>query len=182
MDRECKECGARYMTVPASMSITMQVGMYAIGVLFILSGALAAVVRLSAMQGPGGWRVVEPALRAIVISVVVGSGALSLPHQMRKQREESLKEYQASAPPGAPPPVEMPPPADMVFLCIMLGGMALTAPLFSSLLTVVVFGPAAIVCGVIALAQGHLKGLIGMALGVVGLIVWGWVFGYFILG
>ena len=134
------------------------------------------LVRLSEMQGPGGWRVVEIALRSIVISVVVGSGALSLPHQMRKQREESLKEYQASAPPGAPPPVEMPPPADMVFLCIMLGGTALIAPLFSSLLTVVVFGPAAVVCGIVALAQGHLKGLVGMVLGIVGMIVWGMLF------
>jgi hypothetical protein len=183
MDRECKECGARYLTVPAPLSTTLQVAMYAIGVVFILSGALAGLARLAAMQGPGGTRPAGFApLYGVVFTVIWGFGILGTPTRLRESREERLKRYQASAPPGAPPPVELPPPADMVFLCIMLGGMALIAPLGSSLLTVAVFGPAAVVCGALAVAQGHLPGLIGLALGLVSLIVWGWVFGYFILG
>ena len=63
----------------------------------------------------------------------------------------------------------------MVFLSTMFG--------FLSLISVaVVFGPAAIVCGIVALSEGHLKGLIGMVLGVASLIVWGLVFDYFFLG
>jgi hypothetical protein len=47
---------------------------------------------------------------------------------------------------------------------------------------VVVFGPAAVVCGFAALSQGQLKGVIGIVLGVVSLIAWGLVFVYFVLG
>jgi hypothetical protein len=47
---------------------------------------------------------------------------------------------------------------------------------------VMLFGPAAVVCGIVALCQGHLKGLIGMVLGVVGLIVWEAVFFYILQG
>jgi hypothetical protein len=70
----------------------------------------------------------------------------------------------------------------MVALSGWFGILSLTAPLVSLLLLVVVFGPAAVVCGVVALLQGHLKGLIGMALGVAGLIVWGLVFVCFLQG
>jgi len=182
-DRECKECGARYMTVPAPLSTALQAGMYAVGVVFILSGALAGLLGLAAMQGPAGMRPAGIApLYGVVFTVIWGFSILNMPQRMRQAREGRLKAYQESAPPGGPPPVELPRPADMVVLCILLGAMALVAPLGSSLLTEVVFGPAAVVCGAVAVAQGHLRGLIGLALGLVSLIVWAWVFGYFILG
>jgi hypothetical protein len=165
------------------MSLTIQVAMYAIGVVFILSGVLAGLVRLSLMLGPGGMMAAgSSSCYSVIFSMMTGFGILVMPQRERQQREERLKAYQASAPPDAPPPVELPPPADTVFLCIMLGGLALIAPLASSLLTVAVFGPAAIVCGVIALSLGHLKGLIGMVLGVISLIVWGLVVVYIFPG
>jgi hypothetical protein len=37
--------------------------------------------------------------------------------------------------------------------------------ILSLISVVVVFGPAAIVCGIVTLSQGHLKGLIGMVRG-----------------
>jgi hypothetical protein len=64
----------------------------------------------------------------------------------------------------------------------MFGTLALTSPLVSALLLVILFGPAALVCGVVALFQGHLKGLVGMVLAILGLIVWGAVFLYFFQG
>jgi hypothetical protein len=95
---------------------------------------------------------------------------------MRELREKRLKEYQASVGPDSPPPVELPRSPDVVVLSGLFGTLALVSPLVSSLLLVLLFGPLAIVFGVIALAQGHRKGLIGTVLGVVGLIVWELVF------
>jgi hypothetical protein len=46
----------------------------------------------------------------------------------------------------------------------------------------VVFGPAAVVCGIVALSRGHFKGLIGMVLGVGTLIGWGLALGHFLQG
>jgi hypothetical protein len=182
-DRECKECGLSYMTIPAPASVVVEVAMYAVGVVFILSGILAIGIRLAATQGPDGVRPAGYApVSGFVVTIAGGIGILSTPSRLRQFREERLQRYRESAAPGAPPPVELPKPTDMVFLSIFLGAMALAAPLATSLLTVVAFGPAAVVCGVIALTQGHLKGLIGLVLGVVGLIVWGFVFGYLVPG
>ena len=61
-------------------------------------------------------------------------------------------------------------------LSLLFGTLSLAAPLVSSLLVVVAFGPAAVVCGLAAIAQGHLKGLIGLALGVVSMTVCGLIF------
>jgi hypothetical protein len=101
---------------------------------------------------------------------------LSMPNRTRQLREKRLREYLASAPPGAPPPVEIPGPPDTVSLSVLFGILSVAAPLVSSLLVVVVFGPAAVVCGLAAIAQGRLKGLIGLALGVVSLTVCGLIF------
>jgi hypothetical protein len=175
-DRECKECGTRYLTIPAPLSGTVQAAMYVSGVLLILAAVLLTLIRLSATEGPGGRFSPSPSLTPALFSVMCGFMILSTPQRNRQEREKRLKDYHAFAPPGAPPPVEMPRPADMVALSGMFGALSLASPLVSSLLLVVVFGPAAVVCGVVALAQGHLKGLIGMGLGIVSLIVWGLVF------
>jgi hypothetical protein len=44
------------------------------------------------------------------------------------------------------------------------------------MLLVVLFGLSAVVCGGVALCQGHLKGLIGLGLGAAALTVWGALF------
>jgi hypothetical protein len=168
------------------MSITARTAMYISGALLILMGLmgiLAVLVRLS-VQGPGGIAVLQSSLYAVFLPVLVGFTGFSLirmPQRTDQLREQRLEEYQASALPDSPPPVEMPQPPDMVFLSVMFGILALASP-FLSLLLVIPFGPAALVCGIVALCQGHLKGLIGLALGVAGLILWGAVFLYIFPG
>ena len=181
-DRECKECGTPYMTIPAAISITARTAMYMSGALLILGGILVVLVRLTDVQGPGGIGVSSVPLYAVFFSVFMGFSVINLPQQTHQLREKRLKEYQASALPDTPPLVEMPQPPDMVSLSLMFGILALTSPLVSALLLVILFGPAALVCGVVALCQGHLKGLVGMGLGILGLIVWGAVFLYFFQG
>jgi hypothetical protein len=162
-------------SIPAPLSSTVQTAMYASGGLLLVVGVLSGLIWLSNTQGPsrGGFPPVP--IYAVYFSLVVGAGLLSMPSQIQKQREKKLKEYQTSALPGASPPVEIPRPPDMVFLGTMFGTLAM----FS---VAVIFGPAAIVCGTVAVTKGHLKGLIGMVLGIVSLIVWGIVFVYFFQG
>ena len=106
----------------------------------------------------------------------MGFSLFRMAHQSQEQREKQRQEFEASAPADAPPPVEISRPPDAVAISILFGMLSLTAPLFSALLTVVVFGPAALVSGAVALTQGHAKGLIGFLLGAAGLTVWGLVF------
>jgi hypothetical protein len=175
-DRECKECGIRYMTVPAPISRVVQAAMSMSGVLLILGGVVAVVVWLVAAPVPGGGGLGFSRLYGVIISVALGFKMLRIRQQAAQARDQRLSEYKASAPPDTPPPVELPRAPDIVFLSIWFGTAALVAPLVSVLLLAVVFGPAAIVCGIVARAQGYLKGLIGVALGIAGLIVWGLVF------
>jgi hypothetical protein len=161
------------------MSGAVKAAMYVSGVVLIVGGVLTLVVGLAAMQGPSPPRYLSSALYGVVFSAIMGFKLLSMPQQTQQLREKRLHQYQESAPPGAPPPVEIPAPPDLVSLSILSGAQALAAPLISSLLTVVVFGPTAVLCGMVALAQGHPKGLIGVGLGAAGLAVWGLVF-YFL--
>jgi len=161
--------------IPAALSNTVQTAMYASGGVLLLIGVLSGLAWLSNTQGPSRGGLPPVPIYAVYFSLVVGAGLLSMPSQIQKQREKKLKEYQTSALPGASPPVEIPRPPALVFLGTMFGVLAL----FS---VAVVFGPAAIVCGFAALSKGHLKGLIGLVLGIVSLIVWGIVFVYFFQG
>jgi hypothetical protein len=173
-DRECKECGERYATIPAPMSGAVKTGMYVSGVVLILGGVLA--VWLVGMQGGC---LSAPELCGVIWQVMIGVSLLRGPERTQQLREKRLKQYQASAPPGAPPLVEIPQPpgaTGAALLSGVFGALALMSPLVSSLVMVVLFGPAAIVCGIVALSHGHLKGLIGLVLGVVSMIVWGLVF------
>jgi hypothetical protein len=171
-DRECKACGTPYLTIPAEMSITEQTASYLSGGLLILGSILDAAVQLADVHGLG-----RSGMYRIFFSVLAASAALKMPRQLREQREERLSEYYASALPGTPPPVELP-RAEMEFLSVLFGIDALISPLISSLLLVILFAPAALVCGVVALCQGHRKALWGMVLALTALIVWGAVFRY----
>jgi uncharacterized protein (DUF983 family) len=179
IDRECKECGARYMAIPAPMSNADKTAMYVSGVVLILGGVLGLVLALAAMQESAPTHFSSTPLFGVFISIIAGFGLLRTPQRMQEQREKRLKEYQASGPADAPAPVEIPAPPSMVSMSLLFGILSLVAPLVSSLLVVVVFGPAAVVCGLAATAQGHLKGLIGLGLGAAGLAVWGSLF-YFL--
>jgi len=159
--------------IPAPLSHTVQTAMYASGGVLLMVGVLSGLVWLSNAQGPSRGGLPRVPIYAVYYSLLMGAGLLRMPAQIQQQRDKRMKEYQASAPLGAAPPVELPRPPDMVFLGTMFGVLAM----FS---VAVVFGPAAIVCAIAALSRGHLKGLIGMALGVVSLIVWGLVFVYFL--
>jgi len=178
VDRQCKACGTGYLTIPAPVPGTMRAAMYASGVVLILGGVLVVVLQLAATQEPGGLRPTFP--YGVIFSFLVGFGAFRMPHQIQQQREKRLQDYKASAPPDAPPPVEISQPPEAVSISILFGTLSLVAPLVSALLTVVVFGPAALVSGGVAVMQGHAKGLIGILLGAAGLIVWGLVFFFFV--
>ena len=107
-DRDCKECGHRYAAIPAPMSNTAKTAMYASGVVLILGGVLALVVGFAAMQEPSPGRFSSMPLFGVFISVMSGFNCCAMPQRMQQLREKRLKEYQASAPSGAPPPVEIP--------------------------------------------------------------------------
>jgi hypothetical protein len=158
------------LEIPAPLSKTVQTAMYASGVVCLLGAALAGLVWL----GTGG-RAGFGGSFSTFLQLGIGVALLRSPSQIQQLREKRLKEYQEFAPPGAPPPVEKSRGPDVVVLGGLFGLLSLVS-------VAVVFGPAAIVCGIVALAQGHLKGLIGMALGVAGLIGWGVVFVYLFQG
>ena len=181
-DRECKGCGTHYMTIPAPMSSTLRTGLQFSAVALILGGVLTGLIQLASTEGSariggGSFR-----LYGVLFSVMAGLSLLRMPQQTQEVREKRLKEYQASAGPDAPPPVELPRSPDVVVLSGLFGTLALVSPLVSSLLLAVGFGFLAIVFGAVALAQGHIKGLIGTILGLVGLIVWGLVFVFVFMG
>jgi hypothetical protein len=206
-ERECKECGTRYTTIPAAPSSTVRTAAYVSGAVLMLGGVLAwlhSTVAIPALGGRGfasflflldrafPMDVAIPALGGrgfssfsmlgLFLSLIAGFTILRTPGRVQELREKLFKEYQASAPLGAPPPVELPRDPDMVVLSVIVGLFSLGFPLVAPLLMGVLFGPAAVVWGVVALSQGHFKGLIGLVLGVVSLIVWGSVFVYFFQG
>jgi hypothetical protein len=161
--------------IPAALSGTVQTAMYASGGVLLSFGVLSGLLWLGDAPGASRGGFPRVPIYAVWYSLLVGVGLLSMPRQIQQQRDKRMKEHKASAPRGAPPPAELPRPPDSVFLSTMFGVLAM----FS---VAVVFGPAAIVCGIVAVTEGHLKGLIGTTLGLVGLIVWGLVFVYFLQG
>ena len=181
-DRECKGCGTHYMTIPAPFSSTLRTAVQFSGVAVILGGVLAALIQLGLTAGPAGLGGGSFRLYGVIFSVMAGISMLRMPQQTQELREKRLKAYEASAGPDAPPPVELPRSPDVVVLSGLYGTLALVSPLVSTLFLALAFGLLAIVFGAFALAQGHYKGLIGTALGVVGLIVWGLVFVFVFMG
>src|SRR5262245_44049345 len=123
-DRECKECATRYMTVPAPMSRVVQAAMSASGVLWIVGGVAALLVWLAAAPVPEGSGFAFSPQYGIIISVALGFNLLRVPQQSAQVRDKRVSEYRASAPPDAPPPVELPRAPDMVVLSIWFGTMA----------------------------------------------------------
>jgi len=181
-DRECKDCGTHYMTIPAPVSSAVRTAMQFSGVMVILGGILAALLQLALTSGSAGVGGGSFRLYGVIFSVMAGMSLLRMPQQTQELREKRLKEYLASASPDSPPPVELPRSPDVVFLSGLFGTLALVVPLVSSLFLALAFGPLAIVFGAVALAQGHRKGLIGTILGVVGLVGWGLLFVFVFLG
>jgi uncharacterized membrane protein HdeD (DUF308 family) len=179
-DRQCKECGTRYLTIPAPISDAVQAAMYASGAVLILGGLLAAGLRFAATVESGA-SLPTYQMYGVIFSFIVGFNLFRMPRQVQEQRKKRSHDYRASAPPDAPPPVELSRPPDAPSISILFGVLSLAAPLVSAMLTVVVFGPAAIVAGVVAVMQGHTKGLIGCLLGATGLTIWGLVFVFMFL-
>jgi hypothetical protein len=85
-------------------------------------------------------------------------------------REKMLAERDAAPPEKQEEYVEgQPRISDSAHISLMTGMLSFMA-------VPVVFGPAAIVSGVMAVSQGHRSGLVGMMLGLVGVVGWTVVF------
>jgi hypothetical protein len=106
---------------------------------------------------------------AVVFPVMFGCRLFGMLTSVEQTRTKLLAERQAALEAGdATVYVEKPPQPDLVMMGLLFGILSLFSVAF-------LFGPAAIVTGVLGCARGHWKALIGAALGVLGLAVWGWL-------
>jgi hypothetical protein len=109
----------------------------------------------------------------LTMQFVVAIVVFFLPGNLKKQRTALLAERDAAPAEAKSEYEEATAPPDLVFIGVMTGVLSLFA-------VPVVFGPAAIICGVMAMGQGHPKGLVAIALGIIGIVFWvpvfSWIF------
>jgi hypothetical protein len=149
--------------IPAPLSPAVEAALYVSGALCLLGMLLAIGGQFAFSAGDAvlGYRP-GPSLGSLYCQALIGLGLLVMPSQQRRGREERLRAYRAAVGGDAPPP-ELPRTPDSVLLGILFGILSLLSLPF-------LFGPAALVSGTVALTRGHLTGLIGLALGLVGLM------------
>jgi hypothetical protein len=137
------------------------------GIVCILGGVLClfALLALSASAG----RMDRSLLGATAIQLTTGFMLLST-SPVERIREKRLAERAAAPAEKKGEYVEVPPRiADIAQISQLTG-------LLSFVAVPVVFGPAAVITGVMAVSRGHRSGLIGMILGLVGMVGWAVVF------
>jgi hypothetical protein len=147
--------------IPAPLSPAVETALYVSGALCLLGTALGIWFVLSAGDAVPGYAPGLP--MGPFYQVLIGLGLLMMPGRQRQVREGLLRAYRAAAGADAPPPPERPRLPDAVFLGVLFGMISLFSLPF-------LFGPAAVVSSTVALTRGHLKGLIGLALGLAGLV------------
>ena len=148
--------------IPAPLSRSVEIVMYVSGVLCLLN---AATTFLESLSATGGSRHGLSLGTTFIVSFQAGLGGcmLTMPGRLRQGREELLAKRRASSEQDDPGQIEVrPPPSDLVVISILWGALSIIS-------WPVLFAPAGIVCGILAAAKGHLKGLIGVILGLVGL-------------
>jgi hypothetical protein len=159
---------AKPITIPAPISSNVALAMRISGIVCLGAAAIGAFAVLGGLSVGGFWG-------AAYLPGLIGVSLLSMPGTLNKQRAKLLDKRAAAFEKGDPTYfIEKPSDPDPVRMSLLFGFLALvTVP--------ILFGPAAVVTGAIALNQGHWKALIGVVLGVVGLAVWGVLFYFLIL-
>jgi hypothetical protein len=112
---------------------------------------------------------------AALFSALIGGLLLNRPSTLHEQRAILLKKREVALEKGDPTVhVEVSSDPDIVQMSLLFGFLALfTVP--------IIFGPAAVVTGIIAANQGHRTALLGIVIGVHGLAVWGTLLCYVVL-
>ncbi|HEY7314403.1 MAG TPA: hypothetical protein VH643_33960 [Gemmataceae bacterium] len=148
--------------IPAPLSRSAEIVMVVSGVLCLLNAATTFLVSLAAAGGSLHSLSLDTTF-LVSFQAGLGGAMLTMPSRLRQGREELLAKPRASSEMDDPGQVEVrPPPSDLVVISILWGGLSIISwPML--------FAPAAIVCGILAAAKGHLKGLIGVVLGLFGL-------------
>jgi hypothetical protein len=154
-------------TIPAPESPTMMQARMICGIVCVLGGVLCllALLVVSASAGRMDLRL----LAAMAIHFTNGVMLFST-SPVAQLREKRLAERAAAPAEKKEEYVEVPPRISDIAQISLLTGI------LSWVSVPVVFGPAAIVSGVLAVSRGHLSGLVGMILGLVGVVGWAVVF------
>jgi hypothetical protein len=152
--------------IPAPLSPRFVAAVYVSGALAGLGAGLALLGQLS-LQSPllGGYGHFSI---AVFTQGFAAFTLLTLPSQVNNRRRELLARREAGD--ASVTFVEMAPRSESVWLGVLFGMLGVVS-------FTVLFAPAAIVAGVVALANRHLGGLIGLGLGVGGVSLWLWLVG-----
>jgi hypothetical protein len=154
-------------TIPAPETPTMMQARKVCGIVCVLGGVLClfAFLAVSASAGHMDLRL----LAATAIHFTNGIMLFST-SPVAQLREKRLAERAAAPAEKKEEYIEVPPRiADIAQISLLTGILSFVA-------VPVVFGPAAVVSGVMAVSEGHRSGLIGLILGLVGVVGWAVVF------
>jgi hypothetical protein len=137
------------------------------GIVCILGGVLGLFAFLAVSASAG-----RMDLSLLVVTAIHFTNGIMLfsTSPVAKIREKRLAERDAAPAEKKEEYVEVPPRiSDIAHISLLTG-------ILSWVSVPVVFGPAAVVSGVMAVSRGHRSGLIGMILGLVGVVGWAVVF------
>jgi hypothetical protein len=136
------------------------------GIVCVLGGVLCLFALLAVSASA---RRIDLSL-LVVTAIHFTNGIMVSTSPVAQLREKRLAERDAAPPEKNEEYVEVPPRiADIAHISLLTG-------MLSWVSVPVVFGPAAVVSGVMAASRGHRSGLIGMILGLVGVVGWAVVF------
>jgi len=154
-------------TIPAPESPTTMQARKICGIVCILGGVLCLFALLAVVGSAGR---MDVSLLGAAASHMTFAVMLFSTSPVAQIREKRLAERDAAPAEEKEEYVEVPPRiADIAQISLLTGILSFVA-------VPVVFGPAAIVSGGMAVSQGHRSGLIGMILGLVGVVGWAVVF------
>jgi hypothetical protein len=159
---------AKTITIPAPVSDNLALAMRVSGLVCLGTAAVSAFAVLSGLAVGGFWGVVY-------LPGMIGVGLLSMPGTLNNKRAKLLDQRADAAEKGELTCfIEKASDPDPVRMSLLFGLLAVvTFP--------ILFGPAAVVTGIIALNQGHGRALFGVVMGVVGLAVWSVLVYYLVL-
>jgi hypothetical protein len=149
---------SKTIAIPPPISANLGVGMRITGILCLCKPGLIILVLwfVNCLRTSEGLR---SNFWELLLPLIIGAHLLGMPSSRKAERAKLLKERDAAAKKGdAMLYVEHPADPAMVTMSLWLGSIAfVTIPLL--------FGPAAIATGLVAVARGHWKGLYGLVVG-----------------